>query len=691
MHKYANRLINESSPYLKQHAHNPVDWYPWGDEALNRAKEEDKLILVSIGYAACHWCHVMEKESFEQEDVAEIMNRYFINIKIDREERPDIDHIYMDAVQAMTGSGGWPLNVFLTPDKQPFYGGTYFPPVKAFNRPSWKDVLYGVAQAYKERKQEIISQAENLTEHLKTSNSFGQIKKAFITEEENFSEPQLHLTYENLMKNADVEEGGFGKAPKFPQTFSISLLLKYYHFFKKDDALKQACLSLNKMIFGGIYDQLGGGLARYSTDSEWLVPHFEKMLYDNALLVDVLSDAFQLTKDPEYHRVIDEIIEFIQRELMNEEKLFLSALDADSEGEEGLFYVWSKHELEKILGEDALLFCTFYDVTEGGNWEEKNILRIKTPLKEFALLNNLEINQLTEQLKFCKQKILLQRNKRTRPATDDKVLLGWNALMNIALSKAFSATGNTKYRQLACENMKIILKKFRQNDGSFLHTYKNDFAKYPAFLDDYAYVIQALIKLQEITSDGNWLHIAKQLTEFVKDNFEDSDTGFFYFTNQSQKDLIIRKKEIYDGATPSGNAIMALNLHQLSIIFNQPKWKEQAVNNLLTLLPAIIRHPGSFGVWGSLLIDLVIGVNEIAIVGNNFPVLRDAFLSHYCPNKILQSALIGSKDFPLLSKKETGTETLLYLCRNYACHQPVSTVNSLIELLVKTQAPKHNK
>lgn len=688
---HTNRLINESSPYLLQHAHNPVDWYPWGDEALNKAKEEDKPILVSIGYAACHWCHVMEKESFENEEIATIMNQHFINIKIDREERPDIDHIYMDAVQAMTGSGGWPLNVFLTPDGKPFYGGTYFPPVKAFNRPSWTEILHGVAEAFSERRNEIDAQAENLTEHLQNANSFGQTTvKVDIPKEELFTIQHLKMVYDNLMKTADTVEGGFGKAPKFPQTFSIAVLLRHYHFFKEEKALQQACLSLDKMIYGGIYDQLGGGFARYSTDNEWLAPHFEKMLYDNALMIIVLSEAYQITKNPEYERVIHETIDFVKRELMNEEYLFLSALDADSEGEEGKFYVWSRQEVESVLQKDASLFCSYYDITESGNWEHKNILRIKKIPKEFAQLHDLTEEELKTKLTIAGAKLFSVRSKRTRPQTDDKVLLGWNGLMNTALSKAFAATGKEEYRKLAETNMKILLGKFNAGKDGLYHTYKKGVAKYPAFLDDYGYIIQALIQLQEITSNISWLTKAKELTELVKDQFEEASTGYFFFTTIKQTDVIFRKKEIYDGATPSGNAVMAANLIYLSIVFDRPEWMEQAVKNLSSVLQAITRYPGSFGVWAASLFNLTMGINEVAIVGNDFDQFRDELKTSFLPNTILQSAIDENPEFPLLEGKKKANETLAFLCKNYSCQQPVASVNSLFQLLVKSQTPRHN-
>ncbi|HNU15607.1 MAG TPA: thioredoxin domain-containing protein, partial [Chitinophagaceae bacterium] len=404
MKEHTNQLINETSPYLLQHAHNPVNWYPWGDEALNKAKQENKPILVSIGYAACHWCHVMERESFEDETTAKLMNDHFINIKIDREERPDLDHFYMDAVQAMTGSGGWPLNVFLTPETKPFYGGTYFPPQRAFNRPSWQETLYGVIQAFRERRHEIDAQAENLTEHLAKSNEFG-VSGSSVTDDF-FTNDKTDDSFQNLMRSADRQWGGFGKAPKFPQTFSIQFLLRYYYTSKNEKALNQALLSLDKMIDGGIYDQVGGGFARYSTDAEWLVPHFEKMLYDNALLVAVLSEAFQLSKKERYREVIDETMAFIQRELLSPEKGFFAALDADSEGIEGKFYVWSLDEIHEILGADATDFCEYFDITEQGNWEHTNILWVKRPIEDFAVSRNVSVDELKRKLESGKKALL---------------------------------------------------------------------------------------------------------------------------------------------------------------------------------------------------------------------------------------------------------------------------------------------
>ncbi|HEX6168067.1 MAG TPA: thioredoxin domain-containing protein, partial [Chitinophagaceae bacterium] len=497
MPQFTNKLIDETSPYLLQHAHNPVNWFPWGDEALTQAKKENKPILVSIGYSACHWCHVMERESFEDQETASLMNEHFINIKIDREERPDLDHIYMDAVQAMTGSGGWPLNVFLTPDARPFYGGTYFPPKRAFNRPSWQEVLHGVKEAFTQRRNEIDAQAENLTEHLVQANAFGISSSG---ENDVFTKEKVNEAFENIMKNADKKWGGFGKAPKFPQSFVIQYLLRFYHISENKEALQQALLSIDKMIDGGIYDQVGGGFARYSTDTEWLAPHFEKMLYDNALLLSIISEAYQITADNRYKEVIEETIQFVQRELMHPEGGFYAALDADSEGEEGKFYVWDHEEVMGLLQNDATLFCDFFDIKPNGNWEEKNILWRKKNEKLFSGEKNISLDELESVIQKGKKILLEKRNERIRPQTDDKILLGWNALMNTALSKAFAATGNESFKQIAVDNMQFLLNKFlKKNTAEYFHSWKNNIAKQPAFLDDYAFLIQALIKLQEIT------------------------------------------------------------------------------------------------------------------------------------------------------------------------------------------------
>jgi uncharacterized protein len=700
MHKYTNQLVQETSPYLLQHAHNPVNWFAWSDEVLKKAKEQNKPILISIGYAACHWCHVMEKESFEDEATAAIMNENFINIKIDREERPDLDHIYMDAVQAMTGSGGWPLNVFLTPEGKPFYGGTYFPPQRAFNRSSWQEVLKNISQVFHEKRHEIDAQAENLTDHLIQSNVFGLQKPSgaeIIFRKENLSE-----IFQSIMKSADKEWGGFGNAPKFPQTFTVQFLLRYYQINKKDfnesskdlegSPLHQTLLSLDKMIEGGIYDQVGGGFARYSTDAEWLAPHFEKMLYDNALLVSVLSEAYQLTGKQRYKEVINETIEFVQRELLDPQKGFYAALDADSEGEEGKFYVWDLREVKEILGNDTAVFCDYYDITGHGNWEQKNILRVKETMEKFSERKNFPIDELKVLLEKGKKKLFEQRSRRIRPLLDDKIILGWNALMNIACSKAFAATGNEQYKQQAIDNMNFLLQKFSiANSNEFHHTWKNNIAKYPAFLDDYAFLIQALIYLQEITADTKWLIKAKTIVEFVIENFSEPETmssegfggrsDFFFYTGKNQQDVIIRKKEVFDGAVPSGNSVMAHNLYYLSILFDKKDWKKRAFDMVSSLSKVVITYPTSFGNWACLLQEMTTGTYEIALTGNNFAKLHADLLHQYIPHKVLIASATLNPDFPLLADKPVTNPPSIWLCKNFSCQHPVSTIEELISLI----------
>ncbi len=678
MHQFTNKLIEETSPYLLQHAHNPVNWFPWGEEALNLAKEENKPILVSIGYSACHWCHVMEKESFENEETAGIMNTHFINIKIDREERPDLDHVYMDAVQAMTGSGGWPLNVFLTPDAKPFYGGTYFPPRRAFNRPSWQEVLQGVKEAFTQRRNEIDAQAENLTEHLTQSNSFGISAPSEI---DFFTKEKTQEAFGNMMKNADKKWGGFGSAPKFPQSFIIQYLLRFFYVYENKEALDQSLLSIDKMIDGGIYDQVGGGFARYSTDTEWLVPHFEKMLYDNALLISIISEAYQLTKNKKYKEVIEETVEFIQRELMHPQGGFYAALDADSEGEEGKFYVWSYEEVKDLLKDNANVFCDFFDITAQGNWEEKNIPRRKRTEEDFCKEKNISLEKLKEIIQEGKKILLEKRSERIRPQTDDKILLGWNALMNTALCKAFAATGNENFRQLAIDNMQFLLSRFSKNKaGAYFHTWKNDIAKQPAFLDDYAFLIQALVQLQEITGNTDYLEKAGVLIDEVVANFSDTDTDFFFYTNKKQEDIVVRKKEVYDGAQPSGNAVMADNMYRLGLYFDKPEWREKSLRMINSLGNAIVRYPTSFGVWANSVLELTTGINEIAVIAANSQHILSQVLKEYIPYKIIMSGIEGSNSFPLLSGKEKA-ETTLYLCRNYTCEKPVSTIAELMVLI----------
>ncbi len=671
--------MNESSPYLLQHANNPVDWYPWGEEALNKAKQEDKPILISIGYAACHWCHVMERESFEDEETAAIMNEMFVNIKIDREERPDIDHIYMDAVQAMTGSGGWPLNVFLTPERKPFYGGTYFPPEPLYNRASWKQVLLSIASSFREKREEIDAQANYLLQHITSAGNL----TGSVQESDNLSEEEIQEMFANVMKSADTHHGGFGRAPKFPQTFTIRWLLKYYYFSGDHKAIKQACLSLDKMIDGGINDQLGGGFARYSTDEAWLVPHFEKMLYDNALIVMALAEAFQVTRNEKYKLAIDDTLNFVERELMSPEGGFYSALDADSEGVEGKFYVWSQQEIDEILGkDDSLVFSRLYNVTETGNWEHSNILHVTASVKEVAGQLEIDLTAAEAIITRAKHKLLLARGKKVRPLTDDKIILSWNAMMNTAYSKAFAATGNEKYRELAKRNMNFLLDNFSVDDTGYLHhTWKNGMARFPAFLDDYGELIQALIHLQEISSQQIYLEKAKTLLKWCINHFSEEETGYFYFTNVEQKDVVLRKKEVYDGAVASGNALMAWNLYYCGMVFDNGEWKERAEKMCSGLKQMLIRYPGSFGVWASTSLTLMKGVPEIVLTGGNHDSILKQLLHIFIPFRVLQSSPVKTNGFPLLEGKTYSSIPMIYLCKDYSCQPPVNEVAVLQEKL----------
>ncbi|GAO45124.1 thioredoxin domain-containing protein [Flavihumibacter petaseus] len=671
-----NHLSGENSPYLLQHVHNPVDWYPWSEEALALARDQQKPILVSIGYAACHWCHVMERESFEDREVAVLMNKSFVNIKIDREERPDLDHIYMDAVQSMTGSGGWPLNVFLTPEGKPFYGGTYFPPRAAFNRPSWTDVLNGVSEAWENRREEIGHQAENLTRHLEQSSLFGQTNQ----EEGMFTTASVHDMSAALMQTADRTDGGFGRAPKFPQTQSIAFLLQYDYFHPTPAVRDHAFLSLDKMIRGGIYDQLGGGLARYATDNEWLIPHFEKMLYDQALFIGVLADASQVSHHSLYRETIDHTMEFVTRELLSPEGGFYAALDADSEGEEGKYYVWELGELEEVLGADAALAADWFGVTSEGNWEGINILTRKQDKDDFARKHGMETAKWEHKLLTISSRLMERRSHRIRPSLDDKQILSWNALMNTACSKAFAATGNEAYRELATRNMNWMLQVFQDPERGLRHTYKGGIVKFPGFLDDFAYLVQALIYLQEITGNQAYLEKAGQLTEWVFQHFGDETNNLFFYTSAGQKDVVVRKREIYDAAVPSGNAVMQWNLRYLGKILDRQEWISHASRMVASLGKAVTRYPGSFGTWASGWLLEVEGCAEIVAVGPAVDALRIEILANFIPNHIFQSATHENLAYPLLRNKPSAT-SLIYVCQNYSCLQPVETVTAMLRQL----------
>ncbi len=679
-----NKLQQETSPYLLQHANNPVDWHAWKPEAFEKAKKEDKPILVSIGYSTCHWCHVMERESFEDHEVAEFMNENFVCIKVDREERPDVDQIYMEACQVMTGGGGWPLNCFLLPDRKPFYAGTYYPPMPAHNRPSWLQVLMNLSHAYQTKRDTINEQAQRLTDIIQNSgNTFtGGNKLRVVSDDQPFSETLLKNIFQNLQKQFDTTNGGFGGAPKFPGTMSLSYLLSYYFYFGEKSALDHALLSLDKMAMGGIYDQLGGGFARYATDAKWLVPHFEKMLYDNALLVGVLADAYKITKKELYRETIEETLDWVKREMTSDEGGFYSAQDADSEGVEGKFYVWEKAEVEKLLGDDFELFAKFYDVSEKGNWEEKNILWRSVVFEEFAKASQIPVNSLKQRLKASSEKLLEVRSQRIWPSLDDKLLLDWNALMCSAHARAYAALGEEVYRETAVRNLDFLLKNFVQEDGVTLyHTYKAGKAQYAAFLDDYAYLIEALLDVGEVTHESKYILQAGRYIDFVFDGFLDLSDKMFYFTSAKQKDVLMRRKDLFDSATPSGNSTMVRNLQRAGILLGREDWQRHASGMLLSMHDSLERYPSSFSQWAGCLMGEVFGQTEIAVIGADAAKMADNIQQEFIPQKVLMAAQEASGEFPLLDGKLQGVDTLVYLCQNYACQAPVGTIESFRELL----------
>ena len=662
-----NLLQYETSPYLLQHANNPVQWQPWGDAAIAQAKALNKPILVSIGYAACHWCHVMEHESFENEATANLMNQWFVNIKIDREERPDIDAIYMDAVQAMAGQGGWPLNVFLTPDLKPFYGGTYFPATEAYNRSTWQQVLQGVHTAWEQRSNELVAQAEELMAHLNKSNSFGSnaVLESIVTKD------NLMAMANNILKNADTKQGGFGAAPKFPQLHSLTYLLRHYHFTKHQASLQHASFSLQQMINGGIYDQLRGGLARYSTDAVWLVPHFEKMLYDNALFLQTLSEAYLLTNNSLFKTTIDDTINFLQTDLMAANHLFYAALDADSEGIEGKYYCYNLQEIEQLLTADEVAVAApYYNITATGNWTEPhhnittNILHLTTTLTAIATANNISLTIANNLLHTAQQKLLTARYKRVPPLTDDKCILGWNALLCKALVQCYTATNNPKYLQLAINNMDSMLSIFIVNaDANIItniyHTYKNEQATITAFLDDIAYLLEALLQLYNVTLSDTYKAEIYKIIQYLNLHYACSETPFYYYTKINQTHIILRKKEIYDGATPSGNAVLALVLVDAALLYNEEQWHLRAKMMLQSVANAVLQHTGSFGVWATLCQKLYYGVNEIKSDYKQWQTGN--FNNFLIPYKLLH--------------KTVEINDKYMLCKHQTCQLPVATCN----------------
>ena len=668
----ANRLINETSPYLLQHAHNPVDWYAWGPEALERAAAEDKLILLSIGYSACHWCHVMEHESFENPSIAKVMNENFVNIKVDREERPDLDQIYMSAVQIMTGSGGWPLTIFLLPNGEPIFGGTYFPPEDRYNRPGFLRVLETIAEAYRTRRAEIMENAKSLREHL-TRPTFPK------AQDEEIDTNLLNTAYRTIASRFDSREGGFGNAPKFPPSMSIDFLLRYSDRTGSEQALHMATLTLDKMAYGGMYDQVGGGFHRYSTDDRWLVPHFEKMLYDNALLVRAYVDAHRVTGKPLYKRIVEETLDFVVREMRGANGAFYSTQDADSEGIEGKFYVWSLKEFSEVTGADAELVAKYFGVTEQGNFEEQNILNVSRDLELFSKLERIPVQELETTIEATKKKLYRARENRVRPGRDEKVLTDWNGLMLRAFAEAAGHFNRDDYRRVAESNADFILTTMW--DGTrMLHSFKDGRARFNGYLDDYANLADALFALYELTFDYKWLEAATQMMDRMIQSFWDPNDGGFYFTGGNHESLITRPKDFFDNATPSGNSVAADVLLRLAAVTGRNDYGEKAEQLIHTAAPLLKQYASGFGRMLAA-VDFYAGPSkEIAIVGTPdsfLPLLRRG----YFPRAVIAAGGAADRiallrDRPMIDGKPT-----VYVCENFMCKQPVVDLAALEELL----------
>jgi uncharacterized protein len=676
-HEFTNHLIHETSPYLLQHAHNPVDWYPWGDEAFAKARAENKPVLLSIGYSACHWCHVMAHESFENEEIARLMNDNFVNIKVDREERPDLDQIYMNAVQMMTHHGGWPMTVFLTPEGVPFYGGTYFPPQDRYNIPGFPRVLIGVADAYKERPQDISETGTSLLNELRRM-SQGSGSDLPIEKE------LLDAAYTGIARGYDSTNGGFGGAPKFPPAMTLEFLLRTYARTGNEDALEMITQTCRKMADGGIYDQLGGGFHRYSTDAHWLVPHFEKMLYDNALLSRLYLHHFQVTRSPASRETVEGVLDYVLREMTDARGGFYSTQDADSEGHEGKFFVWDIDEIRSVLGETAAaLFCDYYNVTEKGNFEGKNILNITRTMEDVAAANNVTVEQLAESLSLSRRTLFELREQRVKPDRDEKIITAWNGLMLASFAEAGVILDRPDYAAAARRNAEFVLSNLRR-DGLLLRTYKDAQAKFNAYLEDYAFFIEGLVTLYETTGELRWLNEALALTDRMIEEFWDEENGGFFFTGKSHENLIVRSKDYFDNATPSGNSVAAGVLLRLAVLTGKEHYRNQVIAVFREAADAARRYPSGFGYLLSAIDFLLSMPKEIAIVGRDTadiqPLLREVW-RRYLPNKVVAPAMVHDAQataFPLLQNRPLmNNKATAYVCENYTCKQPVTNANAL--------------
>ena len=669
-HQYTNALVNETSPYLLQHAHNPVDWYPWNEQTLAKAKAEGKLLLISIGYSACHWCHVMEHESFEDAEVAKIMNDNFICIKVDREERPDVDQVYMTAVQLMNQRGGWPLNCVALPNGKPFWGGTYF------RKEDWKKQILGLANTYKTEPKRVIEFADRL------SLGIQQVENISLnTEEVNFTWKDLNNMVSPWAERFDNSEGGSNGAPKFPMPNAYSFLLKYGHLANNKQVLDHVELTLDKMAFGGIYDQMGGGFSRYSVDKSWKAPHFEKMLYDNGQLVSLYADAYLKFKKPLYREVVFESLEFIERELTAENGAFYSALDADSEGEEGKFYVWNETELKLFIREDFDIFKDYYNINSKGLWEHGNyiLLRKKTK-KETAKKYNISITALETKIQNWKSILMAERDKRIRPGLDDKSLTSWNGLMLKGYVDAYMAFGERKHLQVALKNAKFIGENQMQADGKLWHSYKDGRSTINAYLEDYAIVSSAFISLYEATFDEIWLSRAEQLVIYALEYFYDKNSGMFYFTSSLDPELVARKMEINDNVIPASNSVMANVLYDLGTLLDKGEYKQKAIIMANNVKPDMEKYASGYANYATLMLKEIVPYYEVAIVGKDAHKKALEFNEEYHPNKLILGSTKES-NMELLQEKYVQGSTIIYVCENKACQLPTTSIIKALKLI----------
>lgn len=669
---YTNALIHETSPYLLQHAHNPVDWYPWGKEALDLAKKENKMLLISVGYAACHWCHVMEHESYEDTSVANIMNQNFICIKVDREERPDVDQVYMNAAYLINGNGGWPLNALAMPDGKPFFAGTYFPKEK------WIQLLDYFSNLYQTDREKLQEQAENVSKGIRDIENVPMNHETLF-----FNHKTLDEIFSTFKNKIDFLNGGTRGGMKFPMPAIWEFLLQYNYLNNNPEALKAVEITLDNMANGGIYDQVGGGFSRYATDSQWHAPHFEKMLYDNAQLISLYSQAFQVTQNPLYKRIVYESIDFIKRELTSPEGGFYSSLDADSEGKEGKFYVWKKTEIEKLLGINAPVFCDYFGITEAGNWEEgENIPDTRMGEKNIAKKFGLSEKDLDKNIASLKKVLFEARSFRIRPATDDKILASWNALMDVGLTDAYRAFGDKDFLFPCKKNLDFLLNNMETKKGGLNRNYKNGQANIPAFLDDYAFTINALIRFYQVSFDKKYLSKAKKLTDYTIDHFFDKASGLFFYTDDQYSDLIARKMEISDNVIPSSNSEMAKNLLLLGLFFENKDFEKKSLQMVKNVADDIQRTPGYYSNWGQVMALQIHSPFEVAIVGNDWQQKLSQIQQNYLPDTIFLGGN-SEADLPLLEGKLQPGKTMIYVCENKTCQRPVENVSEALKQIKK--------